>query len=69
MVKYTVQLKPRAKKELAQLPSAERQRIIAALEKLENSLAGDVKHLTGFTPEYRLRVGNYRVCPIREAYR
>jgi mRNA interferase RelE/StbE len=24
-------------------------------------LAGDVKKLTGFTPEHRLRVGNYRV--------
>ena len=24
-------------------------------------LAGDVKRLTNFTPEYRLRVGSYRV--------
>jgi mRNA interferase RelE/StbE len=28
---------------------------------LENNLAGDVKCLTNFTPEYRLRVGDYRV--------
>ena len=28
---------------------------------MENDLAGDVKKLTNFTPEYRLRVGNYRV--------
>ncbi len=28
---------------------------------LENNLAGDVKRLTNFTPEYRLRVGDYRV--------
>lgn len=25
------------------------------------SLTGDVKKLTNFTPEYRLRVGNYRL--------
>jgi mRNA interferase RelE/StbE len=28
---------------------------------LANNLAGDVKRLTNFTPEYRLRVGDYRV--------
>jgi mRNA interferase RelE/StbE len=28
---------------------------------MENNLAGDVKKLTNFTFEYRLRVGNYRV--------
>jgi len=28
---------------------------------MENDLAGDVKKLTNFTPEYRLRVGNYRI--------
>jgi len=43
---YTVKLKPRAQKELVQLPGELRQRIITALEKLENGLAGDVKRLT-----------------------
>ena len=28
---------------------------------MENDLQGDVKKLTHFAPEYRLRVGNYRV--------
>jgi mRNA interferase RelE/StbE len=28
---------------------------------MSNDLAGDVKHLTHATPEYRLRVGDYRV--------
>jgi len=28
---------------------------------MENDLQGDVKKLAHFTPEYRLRVGNYRV--------
>lgn len=31
------------------------------MEGLQNDLAGDVKRLTHFTPEYRLRVGDYRV--------
>ncbi|MCX5757714.1 MAG: type II toxin-antitoxin system RelE/ParE family toxin [Candidatus Hydrogenedentes bacterium] len=82
-MKYTLRLKPKAEKELAQLASGVRQRIIEALEKLENGLAGDVKRLTSFTPEYRLRVGDYRalfeiegnsivvyrICPRKEAYR
>jgi len=28
---------------------------------LQNNLEGDVKHLINFTPEYRLRVGDYRI--------
>lgn len=31
------------------------------MEKLEDNLTGDVKRLTAFAPEYRLRVGDYRV--------
>lgn len=30
-------------------------------EGLSQDLNGDVKQLTNFTPEYRLRVGDYRV--------
>jgi len=28
---------------------------------MSNDLKGDVKRLTNFTPEYRFRVGDYRV--------
>ena len=31
------------------------------IEAMQSDLAGDVKRLTNFTPEYRLRVGDYRV--------
>lgn len=34
---------------------------ISWIEALSNNLRGDVKKLTDFTPEYRLRVGDYRV--------
>ena len=39
----------------------DRKRIVEKIEAMKENLSGDVKHLTNFTPEYRLRVGNYRV--------
>lgn len=39
----------------------EREKVVAKVEALQTDLAGDVKRLTNFTPEYRLRVGDYRV--------
>jgi mRNA interferase RelE/StbE len=58
---YEVEFKPRALKELKNLPPRERERIVLMTEALHNNLAGDVKRLTNFTPEYRLRVGEYRI--------
>jgi len=57
---YIIGFKPRALKDLANLPEADRRRILARIEGLQNNLTGDVKKLTNFTPEYRLRVGDYR---------
>ena len=34
---------------------------MARIEALKEDLAGDVKKLTNNTPEYRLRVGDFRV--------
>ena len=36
-------------------------RILENIERLQFGLQGDIKRLTDFTPEYRLRVGNYRI--------
>lgn len=58
---YDLEFKPRAMKDLKALAPRERVRIIVKVEGLQNDLAGDVKRLTNFTPEYRLRVGGYRV--------
>lgn len=58
---YDIEFKPRAMKDLKALVPRERARIIVKVEGLQNDLAGDVKRLTNFTPEYRLRVGSYRV--------
>ena len=58
---YTVNFKPRSIKDLDSVPSQVRMRVIEKIEGLQNNLDGDVKRLTTFTPEYRLRVGDYRV--------
>lgn len=58
---YTIGLKPRATKDLKRIHKQEASRIAAAMERLTENLSGDVKKLTNFTPEYRLRVGQYRV--------
>ena len=58
---YTVELKPRAVKDLKDLQRQDASRIADALEHLAAGMSGDVKKLTNFTPEYRLRVGQFRV--------
>lgn len=58
---YQIEFKPRALKDLKGIDIAEARRIIDKIDALKNDLAGSVKRLTHFTPEYRLRVGSYRV--------
>ena len=60
-MQYKVEIKRQAEREMRRLPETEAIRILDALLKLQDNLAGDVKRLTNFAPEYRLRVGNYRV--------
>ncbi len=61
MKKYTVIIKPLAEKDLRNLPKNDSVNILKKIISLENSFQGDIKKLTNFTPEYRLRVGNYRI--------
>ena len=48
-------------KDLRGLQKQDACRVVAKLSELEHGPTGDIKRLTNFTPEYRLRVGNYRV--------
>lgn len=64
---YQVELKPRAVKDLKGLPESQQKRIVVQVEALRNDLAGDVKKLTDFTPEYRLRVDTVARTPGRNA--
>jgi mRNA interferase RelE/StbE len=60
-MRYEVELKPRARKDLRRISKPDAARIVDALEELGDDLTGDVKRLTDFAPEHRLRVGDYRV--------
>ncbi len=60
-MKYNVELKPQAVKDLKYIPPHDVERIFDGLENLSDDIKGDVKMLTNTTPEYRLRVGNYRI--------
>ncbi|MDB9476778.1 type II toxin-antitoxin system RelE family toxin [Dolichospermum circinale] len=57
----TIEFKPKAIKDLQKIPVNDRERIINKIEAMQDDLQGDVKRLTNFTPEYRLRVGDYRI--------
>ncbi len=48
-------------RELEKMSPDIRRRIRSKIERLSSGLAGDVKRLTNFSPEYRLRVGDWRV--------
>jgi mRNA interferase RelE/StbE len=60
-LKYRLAFKPRVRKDLKALPHAQVRRVLDKIEAMADELAGDVKKLTHRTPEYRLRVGDYRV--------
>jgi len=60
-MKYNIQFKPRAVKDIERLSSRIQSQIIKSIEAMSDNLKEDVKRLTNFTPEYRLRVGDYRV--------
>jgi mRNA interferase RelE/StbE len=60
-LRYEVTLKPKAIKDLQRLPPDAQARILEKVELMQDDLQGDVKRLTNFTPEYRLRVGDYRI--------
>jgi mRNA interferase RelE/StbE len=60
-MKYTIELILRAEKDLKNLPANDMHRVIEKLKLLSDGLQGDVKKLTNYTYEYRLRVGDWRV--------
>jgi len=58
---YEIEIRRRAEKDLSAIPKNDAQHIADAIFALENGLVGDIKKLTNFSPEYRLRIGNWRV--------
>ena len=60
-MKYSIEFKRTAVKDLEKIIPKEANKIIEKIKTLENGLNGDIKKLTNFTPEYRLRIGNFRI--------
>ena len=58
---YTIRFGSRALKDLRKLDKQISGRILNRSDGWANDLSGDVKRLTDHTPQYRLRVGDFRV--------
>jgi mRNA interferase RelE/StbE len=65
-VRYRLEIKEEALRQLRALPKEHRRNIGWRLDALMNDLAGDVKKLAARTHEYRLRVGTFRVLFLLE---
>jgi mRNA interferase RelE/StbE len=59
--KYQVRYAKAVVRTLEKMSPDVRRRIRSKVERLSDGLGGDVKRLTNFSPEYRLRVGDWRV--------
>lgn len=60
-MRYEIEIRKRAEKDLASIPKSDAQHITDAIFAMEDGLVGDIKKLTNFSPEYRLRIGNWRI--------
>jgi len=58
---YEITFKPQSIKDLKKIDKKEVNKIIETIENMQDNLKGDIKKLTNHSPQYRLRVGNYRV--------
>ncbi len=60
-MRYRIEFKPHAIKDCKRIDKKAIRVVFSKIESLSNNLQGDVKKLANFVPEYRLRVGVYRV--------
>lgn len=60
-MKYGLRFGSRALKDLRRLDKQLSKRIVDRIEIMAGDLRGDVKKLTDHSPQYRLRIGDYRV--------
>ena len=61
VMNYKLVITKRAEKELNGIPKGDSTKIHTAIMALKINLKGDVKKLVNHSPEYRLKVGNWRV--------
>lgn len=60
-MQYEIEIRKKAEKDLSSIPKKNAQQIADAIFALGKSFKGDIKKLTNFSPEYRLRVGDWRI--------
>lgn len=60
-MEYKLRFGTRALKDLRKLDKQISKRIVDRIEDLTKGLSGDVKKLTDHSPQYRLRVGDFRI--------
>ena len=60
-MKYKIEIKPKAIKDGKKIPKKTLELIVKKIGIMQDNLTGDIKHLTNFSPEYRLRVSDYRI--------
>lgn len=60
-MQYEIEIRKKAEKDLALIPTIDAQRIADAIFLMKNGHVCDIKKLSNFSPEYRLRVGNWRI--------
>lgn len=58
---YDIYFLDEARQSLKRLSPDVSRRIVRKIERMRRGLAGDVKRLKDFIPNYRLRVGDWRV--------
>ena len=68
-MEYEVEFRSKARKDLARMSPDIARRILAKIADLRQGQSVDVKRLTQFVPEYRLRVGDYRVLFDMDGHR
>ncbi len=60
-MRYEIEIRKRAENDLISIQKSDAQRIADAIFQLKNGFIGDIKKMSHFYPEYRLRVGNWRI--------
>ena len=61
MDQFKIEYNVEAQRDLRKLSPEVARRITQKINRLANGLSGDVKRLVKFKPDYRLRVGDWRV--------
>ena len=60
-MEYIIEFKSTALKDLQKINIIDAKKLLGKIAILKDGVKGDVKRLTNYTPEYRLRSGDYRV--------